>query len=381
MATVKEDGARYLYVGIFTDEKVLQFTQLLESLSDQCFQELHQIAAQKVGLRSMPSEMPTSSPYGLAFLTGLGAIQNWNSVILQQQVDELKLKWPYLDDLFRYTVVRYLQEVYSREKPQTIKINVPPLRDFVHQFYIQVANNPLTRNLKYFSTFGMEKKNMIIDAIRSALFHILEHQIDYNTSLQIPQSLSFTRPIQEPYRTVPPSPPQRGSSFWGQQSDAPPQQTNEPTLDEMVKRLTQQPLQRTSSHYHLEKEDEEEETHPPPQKKLPPRPKPRKTFVDEKKAVLPPIKTLVGEKKEGPIKTPQSEKKEGSIKTPVSEKKEGPIKTPQSEKNLLPPIKIPTSSGKKNVKTIEMDESQSPKEKEEELEEPRMFEDEENDAR
>jgi hypothetical protein len=184
MATSTLDAAKYLYVGIFTDEKVLQFMQLLENLSDQCFQELHQIAAQKANLKLMPSELQPSSAYGIAFQTGLQAIQNWNSTVIQQEVDRLKQRWPYVEDMFKYTIVRYLQEVYSREKPQTISINVPPLRDFVHKFYIQVANNPLTRNLKYFSTFGMEKKSMIIDAMRSALFSIMEHQIDYQTTLQ-----------------------------------------------------------------------------------------------------------------------------------------------------------------------------------------------------
>jgi len=188
----KLEATKYLYVGIFADEKALQFLELLQALSDQCLQELHQVAMDKAFPKGrqpgmfVPSEMSANSPYGLAFHAGLQTIRNyWSPSVIQQEVDRLKSKCPYIEDLYKYTVVRYLQEVYRYERPQTISVTVPPLADFIHRFYIQIANNPLTKNLKYFTTFGLEKKTMMMDSVRGALFQILENQIDYQTSLKL----------------------------------------------------------------------------------------------------------------------------------------------------------------------------------------------------
>ena len=185
------EASKYLYVGIFTDEKVLQLLQLLTSMADHCFQELHQVAAEKsnkvTGLL-IPSELQPSSAYGVAFQAGLHTISGWSTSVLQQEVDRLKKQCPYVEELYKYSVVRYLQEIYRYEKNQTISVSVPLLREFIHQFYCQVASNPLTRNLKYFSTFGLEKKTLLMDAVRGAMFRLLENQIDFQTSLQPTQT-------------------------------------------------------------------------------------------------------------------------------------------------------------------------------------------------
>ena len=187
MAINQLEATKYLYTGIFADEKVLQFLELLQNLGDQCLQELHQVAIDKVyggkpAHLLLPSELNPTSAYGMAFQTGLLTIRNWGTEVLQQEVDRLRKQCPYIDDLYRYTVARYLQEIYRHERPQTISIDVPALREFLHQFYIQLGSNPLTKNLKYFTTFGVEKKSLMMDSIRLALFRLLEKQIDFQTT-------------------------------------------------------------------------------------------------------------------------------------------------------------------------------------------------------
>jgi hypothetical protein len=185
------EATKYLHVGIFADEKVLQFLELLQALSDQCLQELHQVAVEKAyGGASrphhplIPSESNPASPYGIAFLAGLHTIRNWSSAVLQEEADRLRKHCPYIEDLYRYTVGRYLQELYKHEKPQTIDINVPLLRTFLYAYYVEIGANTITRTLRYFNTFGVEKKSLVMDCIRGALHKVLESQIDYQTTLQ-----------------------------------------------------------------------------------------------------------------------------------------------------------------------------------------------------
>jgi hypothetical protein len=207
MAINQLEATKYLYTGIFADEKVLQFLELLQSLGDQCLQELHQVAIDKAyggkpAHLLLPSELNPSSAYGMAFHTGLQTIRNWGTEVLQQEVERMRKQCPYIDDLYRYTVARYLQEIYRHERPQTISIDVPPLRDFLHQFYIQLGSNPLTKNLKYFTTFGVEKKSLMMDAIRLALFRLLEKQIDFQTTTVPLGGHAFPPPSARPTRSA-----------------------------------------------------------------------------------------------------------------------------------------------------------------------------------
>jgi hypothetical protein len=179
----KKSMDKFLYVGIFADERVLQFLNLLETMVESCLSDLHRVAAQKAHLKGdfVPSEMLRNSCYGLAFRTGLEVMQHWNSNILQEDVDSLKTKFPGIEGLFKYTATRYLEELFAREKPQVLNITLPPMREFLHRVYVEVSRNPITKNLRYFSTFGTEKKNLLMDSVRNALFHLLEDQLSFES--------------------------------------------------------------------------------------------------------------------------------------------------------------------------------------------------------
>jgi hypothetical protein len=175
------EASKYLYVGVFRDEKVLQFLNILQQLSDDCFSELHQVASKNAGVQPLPSESNNQSAYGLAFQSGLNTIRQWNSGVMQKEVDKLKSKYSFIEDLYKYSVTRFVYELYMYDRPQSVNVHAPLFREFLHRFYMNVANNEITKGLKYFSTLGLEKKNLMMDCFRKTMFDLLENQIDYHS--------------------------------------------------------------------------------------------------------------------------------------------------------------------------------------------------------
>ncbi len=338
-APVDRSEVRYLHVGIFTDEKVLQLAKLMELLSDQCLQELHQVAAQKSGLRLMPSELQPSSEYGRAFLTGLKGINHWPTDVLQSEVERTRTKWPFVEDLFKYTVIRYLQEVYKHEQPRTISLTLPPLREFIHRYYIEVANNPLTRNLKYFSTFGLEKKNLVIDSVRAALFRVLESQINFQTSVRIESGpLSRGDSLPTPQRRAPE--PLRPWDMAGTPvpSERRPARTRpaSPNLDAMMRFMTT----------HLD------EAPPPSEKKPPRRPQPQREPPEVEE---PPSNPSPVAEEDAADEAIQVEKQQHSARKPTTAQKPQAAPQPGSSvkpgTSTKPPLAGPGSSAKPKPST------------------------------
>jgi len=189
------DDIKWLYSGIFGDEKCIRFLEICKhDIVDKIMNELHALASKKQGKQSVPpSEMIPHSIYGQSFLLGLNSIRTWNTDIFVTDINNIKRNYPLIEDMYKYTVVRYVQEIYKHESKQKITLKIPPFKEFIHKLILGISQNTITVNFKYWQINGMEKTNMMMTAIRFALASILDTQLDYTTSLSVGDDVATTR--------------------------------------------------------------------------------------------------------------------------------------------------------------------------------------------
>lgn len=154
---------------LFHDERTLQFFDVLNQLSDRCFKHLHDATVQTAN--------GSKQSYEKQFLWGLESVSRWNGTVLKQECDNAIAFSPALPELYKYTSLRYIREVYKSTNIRQMKVTLPTLEVFLHAFYTRVASSDIMMNLQYFKIWGIEKKNLIMDCIRYALFDVLRDNI------------------------------------------------------------------------------------------------------------------------------------------------------------------------------------------------------------
>lgn len=155
--------ASLLYSGVFADEKVLQALHILQTLSDHCFSKLHEVANEG---------RPSSSEYASRFRKGLDSINYWRTDVKMAETNYAISRFPELGVLYKYTIVRYLKELYKNENTGKIPVTIPPLHDFIHSYYLALANTSYMQKLEFLNVYGLERTHMHMEALRTVLIDV-----------------------------------------------------------------------------------------------------------------------------------------------------------------------------------------------------------------
>ena len=157
-----------LNVGIFSDERVLQILHILQTLSDNCFSKLHEVANEG---------QPNTEEYAFRFRKGLNSIELWKQNIKNEITKQAIEAYKELPILYKYAIVRYLQELYKHDDRKVIPVNIPPLQDFIHSYYLKLAKSKYMQNLEFLKVYGLERTHMHMEALRSVLMDFARDSI------------------------------------------------------------------------------------------------------------------------------------------------------------------------------------------------------------
>jgi hypothetical protein len=157
-----------LYAGIFSDERVLQVLHILQTLSDNCFSKLHEVANEG---------QPSSGEYAIRFRKGLDSIEFWKQNIKNEETKQAIEKYKELPILYKYAIVRYLQELFKHDNRRVIPVSAPPLQDFIHSYYLKLAKSSYMQKLEFLKVYGLERTHMHMEALRSVLMDFARDSI------------------------------------------------------------------------------------------------------------------------------------------------------------------------------------------------------------
>ena len=181
-SSVVSTPIQVLCSGIFADEKVLQFLTILQTLSDNCFGKIHEIVS--------PQHNPDDPEYGNLFRTCLNSIEYWPSKVRIAEANAAVEQYPEMGILYQYTIVRYLKELFCHDAPRQIPVSIPPLHDFIHQYYVTLSKSSYMQKLEFLRIYGLERTHMHMEALRKVLMDVTRHSIyTMSTSSLEPYSL------------------------------------------------------------------------------------------------------------------------------------------------------------------------------------------------
>lgn len=153
------DAFHLLHIGLFREERVLQFLNLMKSLGNECFLQLHEVAKNKIGKKA---------DFAAVFCAGLDTIETWNQKVLQTEVEYARKLDGNVELMYKYTVLRYIKEIYDNQEGSTL--TMPDFVSFLQAFYVRMANSEEMRRLKFFDLWGIEKEFFFMQAMRGALY-------------------------------------------------------------------------------------------------------------------------------------------------------------------------------------------------------------------
>lgn len=157
-----------LYTGIFADERVLQLLTILQQLSDQCFGKLHEVVNE---------DHPSSTEYAQRFRRGLDSIEFWKQDVKFEETKQALEQYPELSSLYKYTIVRYLKELFKNERTDRIPVNIPPIQDFIHAYYVALSKTSYMQKLEFLNVYGLERTHMHMEALRQILMEFTRHSV------------------------------------------------------------------------------------------------------------------------------------------------------------------------------------------------------------
>lgn len=170
------NSAQYLYTGIFVDERIHRLLFALQTLSDNCFSKLHEVANEN---------NPSSTEYTRRFKKGLECIEHWNSETKMRETNYAMEQFPELVALYKYAIVRYLKELYKNEKAERIPVSIPPLPDFIHAYYVTLSKTNYMKKMEFLNIWGLERTHMHMEALRGILIDFTRHSVyqpNFNSS-------------------------------------------------------------------------------------------------------------------------------------------------------------------------------------------------------
>ena len=165
----------YMYTGIFRDERVLQFFHILVNLADSVFLTLDQVARDGSG---------GFSQYRDRFFRGLDLLLSWKIQVRMEIAQSALEEYGCLDQLYNYTIIRYLKELFKHERRAEIPVHIPPFHEFLYTYYCNLAQSKPMRDMKYFKLYGMEQTHLHMYTMRQTLMQIQPHLIKNAPSIQ-----------------------------------------------------------------------------------------------------------------------------------------------------------------------------------------------------
>ena len=164
------------YVGIFNDERVICFLQMLQQLSTITLQQLADMSKKVVSAgRSWEDN----------FRIGLLSISTWSSSVQDEEARNAISLYPDITTLYRYTVILYVKQ--TNGQIEDVTIDVAPFRIFLHCFYTNLSEMAEVQNLKFVThrLSHFEKLDVLMNAIRTALYTITSGRVIPRVSDQL----------------------------------------------------------------------------------------------------------------------------------------------------------------------------------------------------
>lgn len=171
--TMTMTNSQVIASGIFREERMLHFAEVLRQFASRCYWSLFNVAKQQA---TDIADLKTT------FKVGLDDISRWDQEIQEEETRfSLELE-PKLKLHYTYALHQYIKELYTNENPINLRIRVPSLQEFLYSFIKRVAQSRIISNMTYFKEdlLDSEERTMIMDSIRAALFDCTVHNVDFD---------------------------------------------------------------------------------------------------------------------------------------------------------------------------------------------------------
>ena len=137
----RHDGAG---VGMFGDERIMQFFIHLKKLVDDCFTTLHTMA-----LTRAKGERCARTADEVArrnFVAGLAYVHEWDDSIHIQEAENAKRQFPGIDSDYRYCLRQFLVEKYRHS--DRVQLRPPAFRHFLYWIVRRVAQERVMQTMQ-----------------------------------------------------------------------------------------------------------------------------------------------------------------------------------------------------------------------------------------
>lgn len=167
-----QEGIQLLHIGVFRDERVQQLLLVMTRLSDQLLDEL------QTETKKIMSDRSGLDPKNL-YRKGLDSIPGWDRTVQDSETAKACAKFPMLASLYKYSVVKYVQEVYKCESHVTIDLSIPPLREFIMRYFMNLVMSKPVRSQEWYTLWGIQKSLLMVETLRATLFDCVKSRVSF----------------------------------------------------------------------------------------------------------------------------------------------------------------------------------------------------------
>lgn len=181
MSTAPSHEPKYeINRGIFNDEKVLMFANLLENVTRSFLIDgLRKVAENEVSkLRLRVESKDGYRLLGQFFTVGLDRIKVWSENELKDEESRVLTIHNELPDLYHYAAVTMAQS-FVKDVTAEIRLELPSFRSFLFQYYQTLAAQPYIRSMNYFDNWHLETQALIQDVVRYSLYNMVHPNLKY----------------------------------------------------------------------------------------------------------------------------------------------------------------------------------------------------------
>lgn len=192
LPTDRDWAMRNIYNGVFSDEKVLQLLHILKSTSEKSFLQLKKISEEQAYYDQDESLK--------IFKQGLQSIAHWNEDTICKHTDSILSLYPSLHDLIRYSVTRYVQELFKNERSKRVRMEMPSTQSFIHRYLQLLAASDAYATMEVFNMGTLDKNVLFMEILRGTFIESVNGK--FHLVGETPRPPSVCKPIVEPDRPV-----------------------------------------------------------------------------------------------------------------------------------------------------------------------------------
>ena len=142
-----------IHQGIFGDEKVQKFLILLEATVHDCLQQINTMSQGSVD----------------KYRRGLESIRHWDNRAQKAELTNLNKKCSDVHVLYQYTCLLYVKKTHTEKTHLKAKLQIPPLQEFLYQFYLALTEEDMIVSKRYFSASYTDREVMFQSVLRKCL--------------------------------------------------------------------------------------------------------------------------------------------------------------------------------------------------------------------